>query len=103
MLRVSRTSGYRRLPTSMSDERDRLGDKFRDLEKAREDQWAREQDQKLIEKMRKRQNVELRCPQCNQKLVPHAEGGEFAMMRCPAGHGAWLDQISLAKLTKSRK
>lgn len=93
----------RRLLTKMSDERDRLGDKFRDVEKAREDQWAREQDRQLMEKMRQRQKVELHCPQCNQKLVPHADGGGFAMMRCPAGHGAWLDQIALAEVTKARK
>jgi hypothetical protein len=83
----------------MSDERDRFGDKLHDVEKAREDQWAREQDRKLMEKMRQRQSAELHCPQCNQKLAPHAERG-VAMMGCPAGHGAWLDHEALEAVVK---
>jgi hypothetical protein len=38
----------------MEDEKDRLGDKLREVEKAREDQWAFEQDRKLIEKQRQK-------------------------------------------------
>ena len=37
----------------MSDERDRYGEKLRHLEKAREDQWAAQRDQELLEKLRK--------------------------------------------------
>jgi len=36
------------------DEKDRLGDKLHDVEKAREDQWAHERDKELIEKLRKK-------------------------------------------------
>jgi nucleotide-binding universal stress UspA family protein len=36
-----------------SDERDRYGEKLRHLEKAREDQWAAQRDQELLEKLRK--------------------------------------------------
>ena len=86
----------------MADEKDRLGDKFHDVEKAREDQWAREQDQKLIEKMRQKQKAESHCPQCQQKLVAKAADG-VVMMACPTGHGAWLDKDALEKLAKSRR
>jgi hypothetical protein len=86
----------------MVDEKDRLGDKFHDVEKAREDQWAREQDQRLIEKMRVKQKTELHCPLCQEKLVGKAADG-VAMMACPTGHGAWLDQEALEKLAKSHR
>ena len=86
----------------MSDERDRLGDKFHDVEKAREDQWAREQDRQLLDKLRQRQTTELHCPQCNQKLAARTAAG-FAMMGCPAGHGAWLDRETVAQVVKSLK
>lgn len=86
----------------MADEKDRLGDKFHDVEKAREDQWAREQDRKLIEKMRQKQKAEIHCPLCQQKLVARAADG-VAMMTCPTGHGAWLDHEALEKLAKSHR
>ena len=83
----------------MSDERDRFGDKLHDVEKAREDQWAREQDRRLIEKLRQRQAADLHCPQCNTKLVPRAVGG-VAVLACPSDHGAWLDAESLRHMIK---
>lgn len=86
----------------MVDEKDRLGDKFHDVEKAREDQWAREQDRQLIEKMRLKQRAELHCPQCQQKLVAKAADG-ITMMSCPTGHGAWLDKEALENLAKSHR
>ncbi len=82
----------------MSDEKDRFGEKIHDLEKAREDQWAREQDRLLLEKMRARQTPALRCPRCDAELVARA-GGELATMVCPNGHGAWLEEAALQKLT----
>jgi Zn-finger nucleic acid-binding protein len=85
----------------MSDEKDRFGQKIHDLEKAREDQWARDEDQKLIEKLRHRQPAELHCPQCNDKLVPHAEA-YFAMMACPNDHGAWLDKVAIEKVIRAK-
>ena len=82
----------------MEDQKDRFGDKLRDLEKVREDQWAREQDQALIEKMRARQHTELHCPRCAAPLVVQP-GGEVAAMACPNGHGAWLEPAALERLS----
>jgi hypothetical protein len=36
----------------MDDSKDRVGDKLHDIEKAREEQWARERDKELLEKLR---------------------------------------------------
>lgn len=86
----------------MSDEKDRFGQKLHDVEKAREDQWAREQDQQLLEKMRQRHVAELHCPQCSEKLAAGTQKG-LAMMSCPKGHGAWLDHDALDRLLKGLK
>jgi hypothetical protein len=88
----------------MADEKDRLGDKLHDAEKAREDQWAHEEDRKLIEKQRrkmaeqKQEGASLQCPQCGKPLVATAQSGiagSVAMMACPDDHGAWLDSAAL--------
>ncbi len=55
----------------MSDqEKDRLGDKLHDVEAAREDQWAHQRDQELLEKMRKKlgPGAALQCPRCKRPL-----------------------------------
>jgi hypothetical protein len=86
----------------MDDQKDRFGDKIRDLEKVREDQWARERDRALLEKMRARRQLELHCPRCEAQLVSQA-GGELSMMACPNGHGAWLEGAALEQLAGSKK
>jgi transposase-like protein len=84
-----------------SDNKDRLGDKLHDVEKAREDQWARKSDADLIEKMRKRLG-QTACPNCKQYLVPKTEAG-VSMYACPQGHGAWLDETSLKSVLKAHR
>jgi len=88
------------------DEKDRLGDKLRELEKAREDQYAAERDRELLEKLR-RKKTELRqaaseatvtmgimCPRCHRGLRPKAHGS-VTMMVCPGDDGAWFDGEAL--------
>ncbi|HZP45887.1 MAG TPA: zf-TFIIB domain-containing protein [Candidatus Binataceae bacterium] len=79
------------------DEKDRFGQKIHDREKAHEDQWARQRDQELLDKLRKHP-AELHCPQCHALLKPETVAG-LAVMRCAHGHGGWLDHENLAKLT----
>jgi hypothetical protein len=78
------------------DSRDRFGDKIHDLERAREDQWAHQQDQQLIEKMRQR-HPNMKCPECGEQLDPEAEIGIGAMV-CLKSHGLWLDWDMLQKV-----
>jgi TFIIB-like protein len=85
----------------MSDEKDRFGQKLHDVGKAREDQWARDEDEKRIQKLRERQTIELHCPQCHGKLGAEVEAG-LAVMACPHGHGVWMDKVTLQQLIKSR-
>lgn len=85
----------------MADEKDRLGSKLHDVERAREDQWARQRDEELVEKMRKRVS-QTACPHCKQLLVAKTEAGVH-MHACPQGHGAWVDEAALKSLLKERK
>jgi len=82
----------------MSD--DKFGDKLRDVEKARENQWAHERDERLLERLR-HQQAELNCPRCKSKLIGRHEGG-FTVMVCEDGHGAWLDHDALHGLIHGR-
>lgn len=80
------------------DEKDRYGDKLHDVERAREEQWAHQRDQELIEKLRKKGEVAL-CPQCKKPLAADTRSG-VAMMLCPDNHGAWLTTAMLEAVLK---
>jgi hypothetical protein len=84
----------------MDNEKDRLGDKLRDVEAAREDQWAAQQDAELMRRIRVRLDKSLQCPDCKRPLVSHRLG-EFPMRVCPDGDGAWIEGDAFEKLTKS--
>jgi hypothetical protein len=90
----------------MADEKDRFGDKLRDLEKAREDQYFAQQDRKLIERMQARQEAakeaaqhpgHMRCPKCGQELTEQATEGVL-VDKCEACGGIWLDAHELEEL-----
>ena len=83
----------------MDDEKDRLGDKLHELEKAREDQWAHAEDQRLMDKLRQRHTADLHCPHCSSKLAAHAANG-VAALACPKGHGGWVDHETLQHLRR---
>ena len=85
----------------MADEKDRLGSKLHDVEKAREDQWARQRDEELLQKMRERLHNHA-CPHCKQFLVARTENGVH-LYACPDDHGAWLDAPVLKALLKEHK
>ena len=56
------------------DAKDRFGDKLHDVEHAREEQWAHQRDEELLEKLRKKGDDAL-CPQCRKPLVAETRGG----------------------------
>jgi hypothetical protein len=98
----------------VADEKDRFGDKIKDLEKAREDQWASQRDRELLENLRRKQ-AELKtamnaatetmgalCPRCHQQLVKSEKAG-VATLACPSDEGAWVDQAELNKLLQRLK
>lgn len=89
------------------DERDRFGEKLRDVEKAREDLFFAERDRALLEKMKKQTGsegedsgptlVKGRCPRCGEHLVATSRH-DVAIHECPRDHGIWLDGGELEKM-----
>lgn len=89
----------------VTDEKDRLGDKLREREKAEEDRYFAERDRILLEKLREQRVAtqaaagpeQNRCPRCGAPLdmVDHLG---VTIDQCPAGHGMWLDQGELEVL-----
>lgn len=95
----------------MADEKDRFGEKIRDLERAREDQWAAQRDRELLEKLQKKQAeaaseateaMGTLCPRCHKPLIEARKAG-VAMLICREEDGAWLDQTELNNVLKRLK
>lgn len=94
------------------DEKDRLGDKLRDVERAREDQYFAERDRKLVEELRRTKKGEaedvlkdaalMRCPKCGTRLEQRGVRG-VSVDECPACHGMWLDQGEVQALERHER
>lgn len=86
------------------EEKDRLGNKLRDAERAREEQYFAERDRKLIEGLRQAKAGETaaaqpRCPKCSTQLTPHTLH-DVSLAECPSCHGVWLDAGELEELAR---
>ena len=86
----------------MSDEKDRLGRKLQDVEAAREDQWAHQRDQEILERLRNKYKKPVNCPQCGHALDARVAIG-LGGMACPDHHGAWADRQTLDQLAMRLK
>jgi len=90
-------------------EKDRLGTKLRDKEKAEEDNYFARRDRELIEKMKQqktseaettsRQQALMRCPKDGDTLVARQQR-EVTVEECPTCRGMWLDRGELETLAK---
>ncbi len=96
----------------MADEKDRLGNKLRDVERGREDQYFAQRDRELLEKLRqaKAQDQETtlreasigRCPKCGQRLHERTIDG-VTIDACPGCEGIWFDKGEYESLAKREK
>jgi uncharacterized protein len=92
----------------MSD-KDRLGSKLRDKEKAEEDRYFAQRDQELIEKLKQekagetetavRQLALMRCPKCGDKLDT-LQVHNVTVEKCPSCEGMWLDRGEMETLAQ---
>jgi len=90
-----------------TNEKDRLGDKLRDVERAREDLYFAERDRDLVAKLRQgkeneseaaiRQAARMRCPKCGEPLQQRSFN-DVEIDQCPACRGMWLDAGELEKI-----
>jgi predicted Zn-ribbon and HTH transcriptional regulator len=91
------------------DDKDRFGEKLKEAERAREDQFFAERDRKLLAKLRHAKESEgkavlkeaahMRCPKCGVHLQ-HRTIHEIRVAECPDCHGVWLDQGALGKISE---
>lgn len=91
------------------DEKDRLGAKLREKEKAEEDRYFAQRDKELLEKLKEQQSEPqesvlqqqalMRCPKCGTKLttVTHHD---VTVEECSACQGMWLDRGELEILAQ---
>jgi hypothetical protein len=86
----------------MSDQKDRFGERLHDAEAARENQWAKQRDAELLNKMRQKMAATLSCPHCQHKLEAQVRNG-IELYACPEGHGAWLEHGTLERITKPKE
>ena len=94
------------------EEKDRLGNKLRDAERGREDQYFAERDRQLIEESRRgkggeteavmKQAAQMRCPKCGTRLQQRMVDG-VSVDECPSCHGMWLDAGELETLGRRER
>ena len=96
------------------EEKDRLGNKLREAERAREDQYFAERDRQLIDRLRHskeddtgaaateatlKEAAQMRCPKCGTRLNTHTLH-DVSVDECPSCHGMWLDAGELEALAR---
>jgi hypothetical protein len=91
----------------MPNEKDRLGDKLRDVERGREDQYFAHRDRELVEKLKRSKQAEteatlkelarMRCPKCGERLQQRTVH-EITLDECPSCGGIWLDMGEFEEL-----
>ena len=92
----------------MASEKDRYGEKLREVEKGREDEYFTRRDRELIAKLheeKEKQVVDamrggaLRCPRCGGQMSPRTEHGVRAE-ECSSCGGLWLDKGDFETLAR---
>jgi len=82
----------------MADEKDRLGDKLHQKEKAEEDHYFAARDRELLARLKTRAAAgKLACPRCSKELAAVEYQGVL-VDQCPACGGVWLDRAELEAL-----
>ena len=88
-----------------TDEKDRFGDKLRDVEKAREDKYFADRDRELLQKRQTPPADDpgvgapssMRCPKDGTPLAP-ATRFDVTVEECPRCEGIWLDKGELDEI-----
>ena len=83
--------------SSVSDEKNPLGDRWHLIRKARESQWARQHEAEIIERLRQKYANNVPCPECGATLDPRSVTG-LGGMACPKRHGAWAEWDTLQQI-----
>ena len=92
----------------MVEEKDRFGDKLRDAERGREEDYFAKRDRELVDKLRRAQEGATAgqpaasgpCPRCTTGLAQRVLQG-INVDECPACGGVWLDRRELEALVRA--
>jgi hypothetical protein len=79
----------------MNDEKDRLGEKLRQKQKAEEDRYFADQDRRNLERLRA--DAAAASPACPRDATPLAKREHLGVIvdACPSCGGLWLDKGEL--------
>lgn len=93
----------------MATEKDRFGEKLRDAEKGREDEYFVRRDRELIAKLHEEKEKEfadelragspMRCPRCGGQMGSRLQH-DVRTHECAACGGLWLDKGELETLAR---
>jgi uncharacterized protein with PIN domain len=91
----------------MSSDKDKLGEKLHEKERAEEDRYFQEHERELVEKLRKKQSAQGHethglCPRCGERLASVKEHG-VTVEECPAGHGLWVDRGEIETIAQRER
>src|SRR5262249_50547377 len=94
------------------DEKDRLGDKLREREKAEEDRYFAEREKAVLDKLRQSQGAvqeqeirelaRMRGPKDGARLATHDHHG-VTVEECPSCGGMWLDKGELQTVAQRER
>jgi hypothetical protein len=102
-LTLARARSYN--PSAMDDQKDRLGKKLEEREKAAEDRWIAEQEQAKLARLRSEQAAATQptvCPRCGTPLQWAKHFG-VCVDECPQGHGMWIASDEIATLAQRER
>jgi uncharacterized protein len=92
----------------MAEDKDRLGDKLRDKERAEEDRYFAERDRAALAKLRAAGAGEveaeqrMRCPMDGARLVETKLHG-VTVEECPSCRGMWIDAGELERVAQRER
>jgi hypothetical protein len=93
----------------MADEKDRLGEKLRDKQRAEEDRYFAERDRAALARLRGEGSAAapttealMRCPKDGSQLTETKHLG-VAVEECPTCRGMWLDQGEVEQLAQRER
>ena len=89
----------------MADEKDPLGERLKEKERAEEERYFRQREKEAIERLRQKQSTtegHMTCPKDGTPLQTVSQFG-VTVEECPTCRGMWLDPGELETIAKRER